>query len=101
MGYGDPVGELLDRVRELGADRLATGHYARLEAAGYGPALFRGLDPSKDQSYFLSMVPRERFERDYIVRTLAAQQGNISRTAEFVGMERSALHRKLKALGVG
>jgi tRNA-specific 2-thiouridylase len=56
-------GLLLDRVRELGADRLATGHYARLEAAGYGPVLFRGLDQSKDQSYFLSMVPRERFER--------------------------------------
>ncbi len=56
-------GLLLDRVRELGADRLATGHYARLEAAGYGPALFRGLDQSKDQSYFLSMVPRDRFER--------------------------------------
>lgn len=55
-------GLLLDRVRELGADRLATGHYVRLEAAGYGPALFRGHDPSKDQSYFLSMVPRERFE---------------------------------------
>ena len=54
-------GLLLDRVRELGAGRLATGHYARLEERPWGPALFRGLDPSKDQSYFLSMVPRERF----------------------------------------
>ena len=54
-------GLLLDRVRELGADRLATGHYARLEERPWGPALFRGLDPSKDQSYFLSMVPRDRF----------------------------------------
>jgi len=44
---------------------------------------------------------RDDFERDYILKTLAAQQGNISRTAEFVGMERSALHRKLKALGIG
>ena len=54
-------GLLLDRVRELGAGRLATGHYARLEERPWGRALYRGLDPSKDQSYFLSMVPRERF----------------------------------------
>lgn len=56
-------GLLLDRAGELGAERLATGHYARLEARSWGPALFRGLDPAKDQSYFLSMVPRERFGR--------------------------------------
>lgn len=56
-------GLLLDRVRESGAGRLATGHYARLEDRPWGPALFRGLDPSKDQSYFLSMVTRERFAR--------------------------------------
>ncbi len=54
-------GLLLDRVLEQGAVRLATGHYARLEEKPWGPALFRGLDPAKDQSYFLSMVPRERF----------------------------------------
>ncbi len=54
-------GLLLDRVRELGAQRLATGHYARLEQTPHGPALFRGLDPAKDQSYFLSMVPGDRF----------------------------------------
>lgn len=54
-------GLLLDRVRELGAAQLATGHYARLEERPWSPALFRGLDPAKDQSYFLSMVPRERF----------------------------------------
>lgn len=54
-------GLLLDRARELGADKLATGHYARLTDTATGPALFRGLDPAKDQSYFLSRVPRERF----------------------------------------
>jgi tRNA-specific 2-thiouridylase len=54
-------GLLLDRALALGADRLATGHYARLEPTPAGPALFRGLDPVKDQSYFLSRVPRERF----------------------------------------
>jgi tRNA-specific 2-thiouridylase len=50
-------GLLYDRAREHGAEALATGHYARLEPGPDGPALLRGLDPAKDQSYFLSLVP--------------------------------------------
>jgi two-component system nitrogen regulation response regulator NtrX len=44
---------------------------------------------------------REVFEREYLMAQINRFGGNISRTAEFVGMERSALHRKLKALGIG
>ncbi len=44
---------------------------------------------------------REVFEREYLKAQVSRFGGNISRTAEFVGMERSALHRKLKLLGVG
>ena len=44
---------------------------------------------------------REIFERDYLVVQINRFGGNISRTAAFIGMERSALHRKLKSLGVG
>ncbi|HEU5276276.1 MAG TPA: sigma-54 dependent transcriptional regulator [Xanthobacteraceae bacterium] len=43
---------------------------------------------------------REAFEREYLKAQISRFGGNISRTAEFVGMERSALHRKLKALGM-
>ena len=43
---------------------------------------------------------REAFERDYLAAQGGRFSGNISRTAEFVGMERSALHRKLKSLGL-
>ena len=43
---------------------------------------------------------REQFEREYLALQITRFNGNISRTAEFIGMERSALHRKLKALGV-
>jgi two-component system nitrogen regulation response regulator NtrX len=43
---------------------------------------------------------RDRFERDLILRTLAAQQGNMSRTAEVLGVERSNLYRKMKAFGI-
>jgi two-component system nitrogen regulation response regulator NtrX len=44
---------------------------------------------------------REIFERDYLIAQINRFGGNISRTAAFIGMERSALHRKLKSLGVG
>lgn len=43
---------------------------------------------------------REMFEREYLLAQVTRFGGNISRTAHFVGMERSALHRKLKSLGV-
>ena len=43
---------------------------------------------------------RENFEKEYLISQLKKFGGNISKTAKFVGMERSALHRKLKLLGV-
>ena len=43
---------------------------------------------------------RENFEKDYLTSQLKKHKGNISKTAEFIGMERSALHRKLKTLGI-
>ena len=43
---------------------------------------------------------RDRFERDYILKALAAQQGNISRTADALGVERSNLYRKMRAFGI-
>ena len=43
---------------------------------------------------------RDRFERDYILKALAAQQGNISRTADVLGVERSNLYRKMRTFGI-
>ena len=43
---------------------------------------------------------RENFEREYLRVQIRRFSGNISRTAAFIGMERSALHRKLKLLGM-
>ncbi len=45
-------------------------------------------------------IARENFEKDYIMSQISRFNGNISRTANFIGMERSALHRKLKNLGI-
>ena len=43
---------------------------------------------------------REIFEKNYLISQLKKNNGNISKTADFIGMERSALHRKLKILGI-
>ena len=61
-----------------------------------------GMDPNANGE--LVSMPlreaREHFERAYLQAQLQRFGGNISRTANFVGMERSALHRKLKTLGL-
>jgi two-component system, NtrC family, nitrogen regulation response regulator NtrX len=59
--------------------------------------------PSEGGTHIMSLPLREArevFEREYLTAQINRFSGNISRTAEFVGMERSALHRKLKSLGV-
>ena len=43
---------------------------------------------------------REKFEKNYLINQLKKNNNNVSKTADFIGMERSALHRKLKTLGV-
>ena len=43
---------------------------------------------------------RAHFEKEYLITQLKKNHGNISKTADFIGMERSALHRKLKDLGI-
>lgn len=54
---------LLDRTLALGSRYLATGHYARVDHSGDRPKLKRGVDPEKDQSYFLFGIPREALDR--------------------------------------
>jgi tRNA-specific 2-thiouridylase len=55
---------LLERARGLGADRIATGHYARVERTSPGRWLLkRSADPDKDQSYFLFSLTQEQLER--------------------------------------
>lgn len=49
--------DLLERGRALGCDRIATGHYVRIEHGPEGSRLLRGLDDAKDQSYFLWGLP--------------------------------------------
>lgn len=54
---------LLARARALGAERLATGHYARIVAGPDGPELHTAADPAKDQSYYLFELTAEQLGR--------------------------------------
>ncbi len=69
------------------------------EIIGAEPPLPR-LDKSAEIMTMPLREAREAFEREYLMAQIARFGGNISRTAVFIGMERSALHRKLKLLGV-
>jgi two-component system, NtrC family, nitrogen regulation response regulator NtrX len=59
------------------------------------------IDPAADVMAMPLREARDVFETQYLQAQLLRFGGNISRTANFVGMERSALHRKLKQLGIG
>ncbi len=70
------------------------------DVSAAAPTLFNA-DPSADIMSLPLREARDLFETQYLQAQLLRFGGNISRTAGFVGMERSALHRKLKQLGVG
>jgi two-component system nitrogen regulation response regulator NtrX len=77
----------------IGADALPT------EISGSSPAARDWEKNSKIMALPLRDA-RGIFEREYLLAQVTRFGGNISRTAAFVGMERSALHRKLKSLGI-
>ncbi|WP_416900003.1 MAG: sigma-54-dependent transcriptional regulator [Minwuia sp.] len=70
------------------------------ELTGAGPASLRPETGQEIMSLPLREA-REIFEREYLLSQIERFGGNVTKTAAFVGMERSALHRKLKLLGVG
>jgi len=100
MGWPGNVRQLrniIERVLILGAD---TGDISPNELPNN---VIQESDNGQSQKSF-AMLPlreaREMFERDYLMAQINRFGGNISKTANFVGMERSALHRKLKSLNV-
>ncbi len=82
-----------DADAEVSADMLPS------EIGTLVPATPNGAGGEKLMSLPLREA-REVFEREYLIAQISRFGGNISRTAEFIGMERSALHRKLKSLGI-
>ncbi|MDA9092227.1 sigma 54-interacting transcriptional regulator, partial [Pelagibacteraceae bacterium] len=64
------------------------------------PESLKGNDVLNNTMAFPLKEAREQFETNYLITQLKKNNGNISKTADFIGMERSALHRKLKSLGI-
>lgn len=66
-------------------------------------SILRSADPGPQDSYFSHRSLRdakEAFERDFILRKLQENDGNVSRTAETIGIERSNLHKKIRSYGI-
>lgn len=84
------------------ADQPITADMLPMEMGAATPELLRvgGAGSSENALSLPLREARELFERDYLIAQIDRFGGNISRTASFIGMERSALHRKLKSLGV-
>jgi two-component system nitrogen regulation response regulator NtrX len=81
----------------VAGDSIAVGDLGFLEL---NAARLTGVEPPAQSERLTLYEARDQFERDLILRTLAAQQGNMSRTAEVLGVERSNLYRKMKAFGI-
>ncbi len=78
-------------------DRIGTADLAFL---GRDPSDTGETAPTDIEPVLPLHEARDRFERDYILRALAQQNGNMSRTAEVLGVERSNLYRKMRAFGI-
>ena len=93
---------IVERLLILASDDAAQAISADLLPADLGASAPWGAQGRGDLVISMPLrEAREIFERDYLVAQINRFGGNISRTAAFIGMERSALHRKLKSLGVG
>jgi two-component system nitrogen regulation response regulator NtrX len=73
---------------------------ARIEPLHLPPELFRGHSGSPSKPYATLHEARSDYEREFILRKLEENQWNMTRTAGALGLERSHLYRKLKALGI-
>ncbi len=91
------VEHMMIKANDIGADTLSSAHLPKEIFSENNDV----VSPASGRIVTLSLRDaREVFEREYLIAQIERFGGNISRTAEFVGMERSALHRKLKSLGV-
>jgi len=91
---------LVERVSILSVDENKTNINILVKDALSQKNLGNSQDSSEGVLSYPLKEAREKFEKDYLTSQLKKHKGNISKTAEFVGMERSALHRKLKTLGI-
>jgi len=91
---------LVERISILSVNENANNINQLVQDALTQKSSSKNLDSYENVLSFPLKEAREQFEKNYLTSQLKKHKGNISKTAEFIGMERSALHRKLKTLGV-
>ena len=91
---------LVERISILSVNENADNIYQLVQDALMHKNTSKNIDSYENVLSYPLKEAREKFEKNYLTSQLKKNKGNISKTAEFIGMERSALHRKLKTLGV-
>ncbi|MCI0665026.1 MAG: sigma-54-dependent Fis family transcriptional regulator, partial [Acidobacteria bacterium] len=89
-------------VRELRntVERVIIMHSRNQVEADDLPILSGEATPASSYNFDSYREAAETYEREYILRKLAETEGNITRTAEIMGIDRSHLYRRMKALGI-
>ncbi len=92
---------LVERITILSANE-SKSNIDKLIDDVLNPSIFNQTNKDLLEKSFTSPIKeaRKHFEKEYLITQLKKNHGNISKTADFIGMERSALHRKLKELGI-
>jgi len=91
---------LVERISILSVNENSNNINQLVQDALTHKSTSKNIDSYENVLSYPLKEARERFEKNYLTSQLKKHKGNISKTAEFIGMERSALHRKLKTLGV-
>ena len=91
---------LVERISILSLNENTNNINQLVQDALIHKNISKDLDSFENVFSYPLKEAREKFEKNYLATQLKKHKGNISKTAEFIGMERSALHRKLKTLGV-
>jgi len=91
---------LVERISILSADENINNINQLVQDALTPTNTSKNFDTYDNVLSYPLKEAREQFEKNYLTSQLKKHKGNISKTADFIGMERSALHRKLKTLGV-
>jgi two-component system nitrogen regulation response regulator NtrX len=90
------VRELRNLIERL----MITCPHSRIEPLHLPPELFRGVPAAPSRPNATLQEARSAYEREFILRKLSENQWNMTRTAAALGLERSHLYRKMKALGI-
>ncbi len=91
---------LVERISILSLNEKKTNINQLVQDSLSQKSSFTNADSYENVLLYPLKEAREKFEKNYLTSQLKKHKGNISKTAEFIGMERSALHRKLKSLGI-